>query len=292
MRKPSRSSSASSARIGRARDLDARRARPSKRRADRRPRGDVPLDDAREDPALPLGERLAHVAFMVGELAPARPASRGAQASSEAVTPSPRKRPRAVSASVPPSRRARPSRSSRGERAGVERLLHLGEPERLVQAQPEHHPLERLHRRGELLLLARRRTTLRERDQVALERGRVAPAARAERADGADADPEVVAPEPDAEVVLRAQVAAGDAAAEVRGLVPAVAGAGQCLDDELDVSLHRLRLRGELGTVGVGEARPRLRLELVGGQVLRARAPAPRPGRPRARPRSGRGCRR
>src|SRR5581483_6122390 len=82
---------------------------------------------------------------------------------------------------------------------------------------------------------------------------------------GADADAEVIAPEPVAEVVLRALVVA----AEVRGLVPAVAGAGEDGDDSLEVVLHRLRLALELGAVVDGEARARLRLELVAGEMLR-----------------------
>ena len=41
------------------------------------------------------------------------------------------------------------------------------------------------------------------------------------------------------------------------------------LDDALEVALHRLRLALELCSVRVGEARARLRLELVAGQVLR-----------------------
>ena len=58
--------------------------------------------------------------------------------------------------------------------------------------------------------------------------------------------------------------------AEVGGLVPAVAGFGERVDDELEISLHRLRLAGELLSVRVREARTRLRFELVAGQVLRA----------------------
>ena len=58
-------------------------------------------------------------------------------------------------------------------------------------------------------------------------------------------------------------------AAEVRRLVPAVTGSGQPRDDPLEVVLHRVGLACELSSPGVGEARPRLRLELVAGQVLR-----------------------
>ena len=57
--------------------------------------------------------------------------------------------------------------------------------------------------------------------------------------------------------------------AEVRRLVPAVAGARQRLDDALEIRLHRVGLPRELRAVGVREAGPRLGLELVAGQVLR-----------------------
>ena len=58
-------------------------------------------------------------------------------------------------------------------------------------------------------------------------------------------------------------------AAEVRRLVPAVAGTGQPCDDALEVVLHRVGLARQLSSPGMGEARPRLRLELVTGEVLR-----------------------
>ena len=57
--------------------------------------------------------------------------------------------------------------------------------------------------------------------------------------------------------------------AEVRGLVPAVAGRADPLDDALEVRLHRLGLARELVAVRVREAGARLRLELVAGEVLR-----------------------
>jgi hypothetical protein len=57
--------------------------------------------------------------------------------------------------------------------------------------------------------------------------------------------------------------------AEVRRLVPAVAGADERLDDALEVVLHRLRLALELHAVCMRESRPRLRLELVARKVLR-----------------------
>ena len=58
--------------------------------------------------------------------------------------------------------------------------------------------------------------------------------------------------------------------AEVGGLVPAIPGAGQTVDNELEVRLHRLGLAWKLATVGMAEARPRLGLELVARQVLGA----------------------
>src|SRR6185437_8609818 len=83
---------------------------------------------------------------------------------------------------------------------------------------------------------------------------------------------EVVVPEPVPEIVTRAEIAAAGARAveaEVRRLVPAVAGGGQRLDDTLEVRLHRLGLALQLSPVTVGETRPGLRLELVRGHVLR-----------------------
>src|SRR4029079_5148132 len=82
------------------------------------------------------------------------------------------------------------------------------------------------------------------------------------------ADPRVVVPEPVAEIVPR--LAAGPA--EVRRLVPVVAGRPQPLDDPLVVALHQLRLALELGAVGVGEARARLGLELVRADVVGPKA--------------------
>ena len=123
--------------------------------------------------------------------------------------------------------------------------------------------------RLELLELALRPLTAAERCEIARQARRVPPAQAADGRDGADADPEVVATEPVAEVVVGPQVAGAVGAAEVRGLVPAIAGARQRLDDALEVVLHRLGLPLELVAVGVGEARPRLRLELVTGEVLR-----------------------
>src|ERR1041384_2957139 len=56
---------------------------------------------------------------------------------------------------------------------------------------------------------------------------------------------------------------------EVRRLVPAIAGFRQPLDDVLKVPLHGLRLTREFIPEGMGEARPRLRLELVARKVVR-----------------------
>src|SRR5207247_8179794 len=55
---------------------------------------------------------------------------------------------------------------------------------------------------------------------------------------------------------------------EVRRLVPAVAGRGQARDDALEVRLHRIGLTRELRPVRVGETRPRLRLQLVAGEMF------------------------
>src|SRR5262249_4834735 len=58
-------------------------------------------------------------------------------------------------------------------------------------------------------------------------------------------------------------------ATEVRGLVPAVTRTGQRRDDVLEVRLHRVGLALELRPVRVREPGAALRLELVGGEVLR-----------------------
>src|SRR5215210_1624174 len=104
--------------------------------------------------------------------------------------------------------------------------------------------------------------------EVDREPRRRPPAHTGDRRDGADAEAQVVAAVPVGEVVPRAQVA-GVGAAEVRGLVPAVAGAGERRDDALEIGLQRVGLPRELLAVGVREARARLRLELVAGEVLR-----------------------
>src|SRR6185369_11110947 len=100
------------------------------------------------------------------------------------------------------------------------------------------------------------------------ESRRRAPAAALDRRHGPDPEAEVVAGAPVGEVVPRAEVARLFAT-EVRGLVPAVASRGQPRDDAFEVRLHLLGLARELRPVRVGEARARLRLELVAGEVLR-----------------------
>src|SRR5207244_10777561 len=106
--------------------------------------------------------------------------------------------------------------------------------------------------------------------QLAAAPRRVPPAPGLDCRNRADADAEVVASEPVREVVLRAKVPlVRSRVAEVRRLVPAVAGPGQDGDDALEVILHRVGLPAELLSPGVGEARPRLGFELVAGQVLR-----------------------
>src|SRR5207249_795874 len=83
---------------------------------------------------------------------------------------------------------------------------------------------------------------------------------------------EVIATEPVREVVPRPVIGRAGGRArptEVGGLVPAVAGGRQPLDDALEVPLHRVRLPRELIPEGMGETRPRLRLELVARKVVR-----------------------
>src|SRR5262249_15057070 len=102
--------------------------------------------------------------------------------------------------------------------------------------------------------------------------GRVPPASVLDCADSAHAEAEVVVSEPVPEVVLRAQVTSArkrGTAAEVRRLVPAIAGRGQRRDDLFEVRLHRVGLAPELLSVRVREARARLRLQLVRRKVLR-----------------------
>src|SRR5207248_7613945 len=107
--------------------------------------------------------------------------------------------------------------------------------------------------------------------EIARQPGRVPPTPLLDCRDRADTHALVVPAEPVGEVVPRAQVTPGRRpvrSAEVRRLVPAVAGAGQSPNDALEVVLHRVGLAGQLLTVGMGEARPRLGLELVAREVL------------------------
>jgi hypothetical protein len=145
------------------------------------------------------------------------------------------------------------------------------EHDRLVEAEAEKQPLARPRDDVESLDLSRRGIAGEERGGVAARAWEVAPADAAERRDRADADPQVVATPPVREVVACPEIPAARFArveAEVGGLVPAVPGGRQRLDDLLEVALHRLGLPGELVPVRVGEAGTRLRLELVAGEVL------------------------
>ena len=206
-------------------------------------------------------------------------------ASSSAVTPPPRKRPRRVSASRAPSsrRRARPCRSRRATAAWSSASLEAGERERLVEAEPEQHALlapgvavERLRARAP----GARRARARRRSAAGSARfasaGPRPSRPRRRRARGSRGRPV-------AEVVAGAEVARGVGAAEVRRLVPAVARSGERLDDALEVVLHRLGLPLELRAVRVREARAGLGLELVARRGAPARARAPRRGRARGR---------
>src|SRR4051812_6444853 len=154
------------------------------------------------------------------------------------------------------------------DRRRIERLFDPCERQRLVQAEPEHDPLYAARALVERLQLPRRLLAPLERRAVAREARRVAPAAAVDGGDGADPDPEVVPRVPVGEVVARAEIALGVGAAEVRRLVPAVAGARQTLDDTLEVAFQVVALPLELGAVRDGEARARLSLELVAGEVL------------------------
>ena len=137
------------------------------------------------------------------------------------------------------------------------------EPERLIEAEAEHDALPRCCPGLELLELPLRPLAAAERGEVARQARHVPPAQAANGREGADADPEIVAAEPVAEVVAGPQVAFGVGAAEVRGLVPAVTGVGEGSDDALEVVLHRLALALELLAMGVREPRSRFGLELV-----------------------------
>src|SRR5207248_4444610 len=152
----------------------------------------------------------------------------------------------------------------------VERVPQTREGQRFVEAGTEHDALARLDVAAELFELALGCRSGRERLQVAPELRRVPPAPVLDRGDRADADPEVVAAEPVGEVVPRAKVSPlRGCATEVRRRVPAVTGSRQDGLDALEVVLHRVGLPAQLLSPGVGEACPRLRLELVAGQMLR-----------------------
>ena len=120
--------------------------------------------------------------------------------------------------------------------------------------------------------LARRRLARCERGDVARQARQVSPPLPGDGRDRSDPEAEVVAAVPVAEVVQGAEIPSVRTLAveaEVRRLVPAVARCGQRLDDLLEVALHRVGLPRELVPVRDGEARSRLRLELVAGEVLR-----------------------
>ncbi len=118
--------------------------------------------------------------------------------------------------------------------------------------------------RRELLLDADRRLAAAERLDVRREARAVAATDEPQRRDRPDADAEVVLAAPDRQVVTAPAIVA----AVVRGLVPAIAGTLEPLDHVLVVILEQLGLARELGAVGEGEARPRLGLELVTGEVI------------------------
>src|SRR5438105_2745432 len=158
------------------------------------------------------------------------------------------------------------------DRREIDCALEPAERERLVEPQPEEDALASLDGRRERLQLPRRRLATTQGGEVDREAWRRAPAATPDGRDSADPDPEVVPSAPVREVVPGPEIAAFCVLrvdAEVRGLVPAVAGAGDPSDDALEVVLHRLRLAGKLIPVGMCEASPGLRLELVAGEMLR-----------------------
>src|SRR5262249_20846472 len=111
------------------------------------------------------------------------------------------------------------------ERSRIHRARRLGQRQPRVEPQPQHQPLLRARALVQLLDLARRRSPTHGRPHIRFQSGRVPPALVAERRTRADPQPEVVPTEPVREIVLRAQVASIRLeAAEVRRLVPAVAG--------------------------------------------------------------------
>ena len=185
---------------------------------------------------------------------------------SSAVTPPPRKRPRVVSASPPPRRSARPSRSMRSSATGssASATSASGTGSSSLRPSISRSRLTTSGSSGSSSL--RRPLPARERRHVGRKHGPVPPAQAADGRHRPDPEAEVVPAEPVAEVVARLP----SGPAEVGRLVPAVAGRDQLVDDELEVALHRLGLARELVPVRVGEARAGLRFELVARQVLRA----------------------
>src|SRR5581483_2388556 len=109
-----------------------------------------------------------------------------------------------------------------------------------------------------------------ERREICTELRRVPVPNAADRRDRADAEAEIVTAAPVREIVPRAKIATAAIVrpAEIRRLVPAVARCDERLDHGLEVGLHRLGLAHQLLAVGVREARARLRLELVAGEML------------------------
>src|SRR5439155_8648081 len=150
----------------------------------------------------------------------------------------------------------------------VESVLEARDRERLVEPQAEQDALPRTDVGVERLELPRRQPAALQRAEIRRQLRRRAPALVLDCGYRPEAEPEVVAAEPVREVVLRAQIPSVRAT-EVGRFVPAVAGAGQARDDQLEVALHGLGLAGELVAVRVREPGARLGLQLVAGQVLR-----------------------
>src|SRR5207245_6563905 len=137
-------------------------------------------------------------------------------------------------------------------RPDVEPLGDGSKRQRLVEPQAEHHSLRTSHRFRERLDLAQGSLALAERLEVGPQPRRCPPADSVHRRDRPDPEAEVVTPLPVGEVVPRTKITAfrgGGRATEVRGLVPAVTGADEGLDDTREVGLHRLRLALKLFAV-------------------------------------------
>src|SRR5262245_43319311 len=154
------------------------------------------------------------------------------------------------------------------DRRRVQEALLTIQRERLVESQAQHHPLAAADVGVELLDFPVGPGTGGERLEVRGQARRVSPAPRVDRRDGADADPEIVAPEPVGEVVPGPEVTR-TVLAEVGRLVPPVAGSREPLDDGLEVPLHQVGLTDELFAVCVREPGSGLRLQLVAREVLR-----------------------